>query len=171
MAQTDNPSPASGSAISTGPRLLWIVLLFATLFFCYFHNLGILGLTGPDEPRYAWIARSMTETGDWITPRLYGKPWFEKPVLYYWSAALSFKIFGVNETAARLPSAIFALLATLAMGGDKLRIHVPGVIKPRRRSDAGRRRRGPLAVARKLLGISCRPTTGEFDPMYGRASQ
>jgi 4-amino-4-deoxy-L-arabinose transferase-like glycosyltransferase len=123
VAQTDNPSPASGSATSTGPRLLWIVLIFATLFFCYFYNLGLLGLTGPDEPRYAWIARAMTETGDWITPRLYGKPWFEKPVLYYWSAALSFKIFGVNETAARLPSAIFALLATLSMGWLALRIY------------------------------------------------
>lgn len=57
----------------------------------------------------------MVETGDWVTPRLYGKPWFEKPVLYYWGAALSFKWFGVSEAAARLPSAISALLATLAL--------------------------------------------------------
>jgi len=42
----------------------------------------------------------MQETGDWIAPRLYGKPWFEKPPLYYWSAALSFKLFGVSETTA-----------------------------------------------------------------------
>jgi 4-amino-4-deoxy-L-arabinose transferase-like glycosyltransferase len=57
----------------------------------------------------------MMETGDWVTPRLYGKPWFEKPVLYYWGAALSFKLFGVNEAAARFPSAASALLATLAL--------------------------------------------------------
>src|SRR6266446_6392480 len=57
----------------------------------------------------------MTETGDWVTPRLYGKPWFEKPPLLYWGAALCFKLFGVSEAAARLPSAISALLATLAM--------------------------------------------------------
>ncbi|MBZ5528731.1 MAG: glycosyltransferase family 39 protein [Acidobacteriia bacterium] len=57
----------------------------------------------------------MADTGDWVTPRLYGKPWFEKPPLYYWGAAISFRIFGVNDAAARLPSAICALLATLAL--------------------------------------------------------
>jgi 4-amino-4-deoxy-L-arabinose transferase-like glycosyltransferase len=57
----------------------------------------------------------MVESGDWVTPRLYGKPWFEKPALYYWGAAITFKLFGVNEAAARLPSAICALLATLAL--------------------------------------------------------
>ena len=80
-----------------------------------FTQLGVIGLVGPDEPRYAWIARDMAETGDWITPRLYGQPWFEKPPLYYWGAAISFKLFGVSEAAARLPSAISALLATLAL--------------------------------------------------------
>jgi len=93
----------------------WTVLILATLGVCYFSHLGAIGFVGPDEPRYAWIARDMAETGDWVTPRLYGKPWFEKPVLYYWSAAACFKLFGVSEAAARLPSAISALLATLAL--------------------------------------------------------
>jgi len=57
----------------------------------------------------------MAESGDWVTPRLYGKPWFEKPVLYYWMAAASFKLFGVSEAAARLPSALCALFATLSL--------------------------------------------------------
>src|SRR5215471_1108104 len=92
-----------------------MALILAALYLSYFHNLGAIGLVGPDEPRYAWIARDMMETGDWVTPRLYGKPWFEKPVLYYWGAALSFKLFGVNEAAARFPSAASALLATLAL--------------------------------------------------------
>jgi 4-amino-4-deoxy-L-arabinose transferase-like glycosyltransferase len=90
-------------------------MICATLYVCYFSHLGAIGFVGPDEPRYAWIARDMAETGDWVTPRLYGKPWFEKPPLYYWGAAISFKLFGVSEAAARLPSAISALLATLAM--------------------------------------------------------
>jgi 4-amino-4-deoxy-L-arabinose transferase-like glycosyltransferase len=110
-------------APSLAARLAWAVLILATLYLCYFHNLGAIGLVGPDEPRYAWIARDMAETGDWITPRLYGKPWFEKPPLYYWSAALSFKLFGVRETTARLPSAIYALLATLAMAWLAWRIY------------------------------------------------
>jgi 4-amino-4-deoxy-L-arabinose transferase-like glycosyltransferase len=114
VTQTDN-SLAAIHTLSPTARLLWIVLILATLYICYFHNLGALGLVGPDEPRYAWIARDMAETGDWVTPRLYGEPWFEKPVLYYWGAALSFKLFGVSETAARLPSAIAALLSTLSM--------------------------------------------------------
>lgn len=114
MTRTDNSSPER-NAPSLASRLAWIGLILATLYLCYFRNLGAIGLVGPDEPRYAWIARDMMETGDWVTPRLYGKPWFEKPVLYYWAAALSFKLFGVSEAAARLPSAVSALLATLAM--------------------------------------------------------
>jgi 4-amino-4-deoxy-L-arabinose transferase-like glycosyltransferase len=96
-------------------RIGWAVLICATLYVCYFSHLGAIGFVGPDEPRYAWIARDMAETGDWVTPRLYGRPWFEKPPLFYWGAALCFKLFGVNEAAARLPSAVSALLATLAL--------------------------------------------------------
>jgi 4-amino-4-deoxy-L-arabinose transferase-like glycosyltransferase len=98
-------------------RIGWAVLILITLYVCYFSHLGVIGLVGPDEPRYAWIARDMAETGDWVTPRLYGKPWFEKPPLLYWGGALLFKLFGSRapEVAARLPSAISALLATLAL--------------------------------------------------------
>jgi 4-amino-4-deoxy-L-arabinose transferase-like glycosyltransferase len=104
-------------------RVGWAVLICATLYVCYFSHLGAIGFVGPDEPRYAWIARDMAETGDWVTPRLYGKPWFEKPPLYYWGAALCFKLFGVSEAAARLPSAISALLATLALAWLAWRIY------------------------------------------------
>lgn len=101
----------------------WTVLIAITLYVCYFSQLGAMGFVGPDEPRYAWIARAMAESGDWVTPRLYGAPWFEKPVLYYWGAAVSFKIFGVSEAAARLPSAMVALLATLALAWLALRVY------------------------------------------------
>jgi 4-amino-4-deoxy-L-arabinose transferase-like glycosyltransferase len=122
VTQTSNELPES-PRLSLRARILWIVLILSTLYLCYFHNLGALGLVGPDEPRYAWIARDMQETGDWITPRLYGKPWFEKPPLYYWGAALSFKLFGVSETSARLPSAIVALLATLDVAWLAFRLY------------------------------------------------
>jgi 4-amino-4-deoxy-L-arabinose transferase-like glycosyltransferase len=108
---------------SATARIGWAVLILATLYVCYFSHLGAIGFVGPDEPRYAWIARDMAETGDWVTPRLYGKPWFEKPPLFYWGAALSFKLFGVSEAAARLPSAISALLATLALAWLALRLY------------------------------------------------
>jgi 4-amino-4-deoxy-L-arabinose transferase-like glycosyltransferase len=109
--------------VKSAARVGWSVLIVATLYVCYFSHLGAIGFVGPDEPRYAWIARDMMETGDWVTPRLYGKPWFEKPPLYYWGAALCFKLFGVSEAAARLPSAISALLATLALAWLALRLY------------------------------------------------
>jgi 4-amino-4-deoxy-L-arabinose transferase-like glycosyltransferase len=108
---------------STAARIGWAVLIVATLYVCYFSHLGAIGFVGPDEPRYAWIARDMAESGDWVTPRLYGKPWFEKPPLFYWGAALSFRLFGVSEAAARLPSAVSALLATLALAWLALRLY------------------------------------------------
>jgi 4-amino-4-deoxy-L-arabinose transferase-like glycosyltransferase len=80
-----------------------------------FASLGAIGLVGPDEPRYAWIARAMAETGDWVTPRLWGVPWFEKPVLYYWAAAIGFWMHLPSEWATRLPSAIAALAAAKAI--------------------------------------------------------
>ncbi len=88
------------------------MLLF---YVCFCNHLGALGFVGPDEPRYASIARAMAETSDWVTPRLNGQPWFEKPVLYYWKAGVTFRLFGVSESAARLPSALSATFAALVM--------------------------------------------------------
>ena len=113
----------ASAKLSVTAKIAWTVLIVATLCVCYFSHLGAIGFVGPDEPRYAWIARAMTETDDWVTPRLYGKPWFEKPPLYYWGAALSFRLFGVSEAAARLPSAISALLATLALAWLAWRVY------------------------------------------------
>jgi 4-amino-4-deoxy-L-arabinose transferase-like glycosyltransferase len=111
------------SEMSLAARIAWAALIVVTLVVCYFSNLGVIGFVGPDEPRYAWIARGMAESGDWVTPRLYGKPWFEKPVLYYWMAGASFRLFGVSEVAARLPSAICALLGTLALAWLAWRVY------------------------------------------------
>ena len=63
----------------------------------------------PDEPRYAAIGRTMAETGDLVTPVLWGSPWFEKPPLLYWMTALG-SVAGVNpELSARLPVAFLSL--------------------------------------------------------------
>ncbi len=109
--------PPGETAASTPQRIGWAILIVVTLCICYFSHLGVIGFVGPDEPRYAWIARDMAETGDWVTPRLYGKPWFEKPPLLYWGGAIFFKLLGEGhpEVAARLPSGISALFATLAL--------------------------------------------------------
>jgi len=119
----ENSKADTANGLSTTSRIGWAALIVVTLAVCYFSNLGAIGFVGPDEPRYAWIARDMAESGDWVTPRLYGRPWFEKPVLYYWMAGVSFKLFGVSEAAARLPSAICALFATLALAWLAWRVY------------------------------------------------
>jgi 4-amino-4-deoxy-L-arabinose transferase-like glycosyltransferase len=94
------------------------IIIAAVATACYvffFHGLGSIGFIGPDEPRYAAVAREMLLTGDYITPRLYGTPWFEKPVLMYWVAAAGYKIFGINEMGARFPSALGATICVFAL--------------------------------------------------------
>jgi len=91
------------------------LLLAGFCAFLFFYGLGQIGLIGADEPRYAQVGREMLERGDWITPRLDGQPWLEKPPLYYWQAALFYRIFGVHDWAARLPSALDATLLVLAV--------------------------------------------------------
>jgi len=80
----------------------------------YSLNLGGAPLLDPDEPVYGQTAREMVLTGSWLTPKLNGLLWFDKPPMYFWLAALSYKIFGISEFAARFPSAVMAAL-TLAV--------------------------------------------------------
>jgi 4-amino-4-deoxy-L-arabinose transferase-like glycosyltransferase len=94
--------------------------------FLFFYGLGSFGLVGADEPRYAQVAREMLARHDWITPVLNGAPWLEKPALYYWCAAVSHKVFGVSDWAARLPSALFAT-AMIAVIYAFVRRFRPGV--------------------------------------------
>src|SRR6202171_1550103 len=83
--------------------------------FLFFWGLGYFGLIGADEPRYAQVAREMLERRDWITPVLGGRPWLEKPPLYYWQAMLAYRIFGVSDWAGRLPAALDASFLVLAV--------------------------------------------------------
>src|SRR6266850_2905442 len=91
-----------------------ILLFLATAIF-YFYGLGYIPLLGPDEPRYAQVAREMFLRHDLITPTLGGRAWFEKPALLYWMMIASFKLFGVSEWAARLPAALSGLLTVAAV--------------------------------------------------------
>ncbi len=75
------------------------LLLFATV---WLGELATRSLIGADEGRYASLSLAMLHSGDWITPRLNGFLYFEKPPLQYWGGALGMAVFGVNEFAARL---------------------------------------------------------------------
>lgn len=72
--------------------------------------IGLRPLANPDEGRYAEIAREMAVSGDYVTPRLNGVKYFEKPPLVYWLSALTFKALGVSQFTARLWVALFAVL-------------------------------------------------------------
>ena len=88
--------------------IIGILAILCYVFF--FYALGGIGFIGPDEPRYASIAREMLVSGDYVTPRLFGSAWFEKPPLMYWFAAAGYKIFGMNEAGARFASALGATI-------------------------------------------------------------
>jgi 4-amino-4-deoxy-L-arabinose transferase-like glycosyltransferase len=92
-----------------------VLLLVAFCGFLFFYGLGAFGLLGADEPRYAQVAREMFERRDWITPTLQGKPWLEKPALYYWQAMLAYSVFGVSDRAARMPAAADAVFMIAAI--------------------------------------------------------
>ncbi len=92
--------------------LLILFVLTATLFGAF---LGTRPLANPDEGRYMEIPREMLLTHDFITPRLNGVKYFEKPVLFYWMEACSFKFFGINEWAGRLVPMMLALLGVLSV--------------------------------------------------------
>jgi 4-amino-4-deoxy-L-arabinose transferase-like glycosyltransferase len=96
------------SARALPPRAAALVLglIAALLLF----RLGAVPLLGPDEPRYTRVAVEMHRSRDFVTPTLQGRPWLEKPALYYWLAAAAMDVRGETETAARLPSALAALL-------------------------------------------------------------
>src|SRR5436305_2440464 len=93
----------------------WVVLLVVVCV-VYFYGLGSVPLLGPDEPRYAEVARGMYERGDWVTPMLGGHTWFEKPALVYWMMLAAFRVFGVTEFAARAGSALAGVLTVLLTG-------------------------------------------------------
>src|SRR5258708_3958661 len=96
-----------------------VLLIAGFCAFLFFYGSGQFGLIGADEPRYAQVAREMLERSShldgWITPVLGGKPWLEKPPLYYWQAMLAYSIFGVTDVAARLPGGVDATLLVIAI--------------------------------------------------------
>ncbi len=90
------------------PRYLLLALL--TIAAClFFIGLGRLPLIEPDEGRNAEVAREMLSLHDWITPHYDTLPYLDKPAVFFWLVAGSFRVFGLSETAARLPSALAGL--------------------------------------------------------------
>ena len=82
-------------------------------------------LANPDEGRYSEISREMALSGDWVTPRLDGVKYFEKPPLQYWGTALAFDAFGESEVTARLYVALCGVLTVAIAGYASRRLGSP----------------------------------------------
>ncbi len=102
------------SASLSLPRSI-LVLLILLVSFLTMDSLGGRKLANPDEGRYSEIAREMAASNDFITPRLNGLKYFEKPPLQYWATAISFKLLGESEFSARLYTALCGLACVLLM--------------------------------------------------------
>lgn len=87
-----------------------ISVLTILLVFFYGYYLGHYPLFIPDEGRYAEVAREMIATGDYITPRVNGVAFLDKPILYYWLEVLALKWFGISEWSIRMMPALLGIL-------------------------------------------------------------
>src|SRR6185369_4704633 len=113
--------------VSSWKRDLLLLTLAIGLFWGV--ALGARALWGPDEGRYVEIPREMVATGNYVTPRLNGVKYFEKPPLFYWLEAGALRLFGPHEGSLRLAPALFALLGILAVyvAGRRLFGRLPGL--------------------------------------------
>jgi len=89
------------------------MLLVAIVIWC--GNLEYRKLSLSDEGRYSEIPRTMAQSGDWVTPRLNGIKYFEKPPLQYWATAAAYNVFGEHHWTARLWPALTGFLGVLLM--------------------------------------------------------
>jgi len=103
----DGEEPGSHAAWLVA--LPWLVVLLAL-----YAWLGHVDLLTPDEARHAEIAREMLAGGHWLTPRMYGEPYYDKPALFYWVISGGLALFGPNAWAARFPSTLAALFSIAA---------------------------------------------------------
>ena len=102
--------------------LLLAVALAAIIFLCPLLLASKIPLLDPDEGLHASIAQEMAQRGDWLVPRLMGRPFLDKPILYFWAEAASLKLFGMSEAAVRLPGLMLGLLGMIATGLAGLRM-------------------------------------------------
>ena len=115
LARQQSPRPARAVVPWHESRLL-LWLLLAGFILATLYALGVRTLVPPDEGRYAEMAREMFVTGDWVTTRLNGIKYFEKPPLQTWMNALSFTLFGLGDWQARLWTGLCGVLGVLMTG-------------------------------------------------------
>lgn len=113
-----SPDSEPGKERRVQAFLFWVIVTAV-----WFSSLGLRALIHPDEGRYADLSLAMLQSGDWITPRLNGLLYFEKPPLQYWAGAASFSLFGINEFAARFWPGLTSFLTVVVVWSFGKRLH------------------------------------------------
>lgn len=98
--------------MQTVRRHPYAVLILLSAFLFLLGN-SLVPVTDTAEANYALTSKEMVLSGDWLSPQIYGRYWYDKPIFYYWMLSASFSVFGFNEFAARFPSAVFGTLSVL----------------------------------------------------------
>lgn len=98
--------------MQTVRRHPYAVLILLSAFLFLLGN-SLVPVTDTAEANYALTSKEMVLSGDWLSPQIYGRYWYDKPIFYYWTLSASFSVFGFNEFAARFPSAVFGMLSVL----------------------------------------------------------
>jgi 4-amino-4-deoxy-L-arabinose transferase-like glycosyltransferase len=124
VLRTSREGAISNNTVGALHRSVW-TLVAVVMSVAWFALLDVRKLQHPDEGRYAEIAREMLVSSDWVTPRLNGLKYFEKPPLQYWLTAASYKVFELDEWTARLPGTIAGWLAIFVVGYAGTRIASP----------------------------------------------
>ena len=120
--KVEHPGTQAPGNQPTGLNRSWVLYLALLLIAAAVYLVGIISppsLADDVDAVQAQIARTMLVTGDWVTARLDGVAYLEKPPLVYWMMAFSYKVFGVHDWAARIPIALFCMalaLLTAAFG-------------------------------------------------------
>jgi 4-amino-4-deoxy-L-arabinose transferase-like glycosyltransferase len=94
-------------------KILFLLLMVS--FSSFFAFNGYINIADPVESNYALTAKEMVLSKDWLSPQIYGKYWFDKPIFFYWQIAAAFKLFGFTEFAARFCPALMGIFSTLLM--------------------------------------------------------
>ena len=153
--EVDRPSSLRAPAL---PAMAVLLLL---CWLAFFNGLGQLGLTDKTEALFVEVAREMLERNDWVTPWWNGERFFDYPVWGYWMVVGSFRLFGISEWAARLPSALAA--SAVVIGGFALMLAWASPQEPaRQRWGRGLLAAGVLATSPGWIGWGRVATTDMF---------
>ncbi|MCC5465968.1 ArnT family glycosyltransferase [Pelosinus baikalensis] len=101
------------SNFTASPKIYGVLFLISFFGYMFFNQ--AIPITDPVESNYTLTAKEMVLSADWVSPRIYGNVWFDKPIFFYWLTALSFQLFGFSEWAARLAPALFAAVGVVLL--------------------------------------------------------